>query len=141
MEKVHDLTNKHKRCVFLDDIRLPKDCFGYTHNPIYLIDEWIIVRNYDEFIKDTLENGIADIYSFDHDLADGHYAVGDLGITVDYDTFTEKTGYHCAKWLIEYCIDNHKEIPLAVFIHSMNPAGSKNIESLFTTYEKLYRTT
>jgi hypothetical protein len=55
------------------------------------------------------------------------------------DPFIEKTGYHCAKWLIYYCIDNHKELPQVILIHSMNPAGSINIKSLFDTYLKMFR--
>ena len=53
-------------------------------------------------------------------------------------TCLEKTGYHCAKWLIEYCIDNNEKLPAEIYIHSMNPAGSMNIKSLFETYYKLY---
>jgi len=54
------------------------------------------------------------------------------------DTFTEKTGYHCAKWLIDYCMDNNEELPKEIIIHSMNPYGSRNIKSLFDTYIKVY---
>jgi len=50
----------------------------------------------------------------------------------------EKTGYDCAKWLINYCIDNKKELPATILIHSMNPAGSLNIKSLFDTYNKYF---
>ncbi len=52
--------------------------------------------------------------------------------------FIEKTGYHCAKWLIDYCIDNKKELPHEIIVHSMNPYGSRNIKSLFDTYIKIY---
>jgi len=54
------------------------------------------------------------------------------------DTFKEKTGYHCAKWLIDYCMDNEKELPKKIIVHSMNPYGSKNIKSLFDTYFKVH---
>ena len=50
----------------------------------------------------------------------------------------EKTGYHCAKWLINYCMDNNLELPNEIIIHSMNPYGSENIKSLFNTYFKVY---
>jgi hypothetical protein len=128
--------------LFLDDIRNPADIIQYMPICKYYVDlDWVIVRNYDEFVTTIIEKGIPQAVSFDHDLADEHYGVKDLGISVNYDIFVEKTGYHCAKWLIEYCIDHNKDIPLLVFIHSMNPAGFRNIESLFTTYEKLYRRT
>jgi hypothetical protein len=50
--------------------------------------------------------------------------------------YEEKTGYHCAKWLIDYCIDNKLELPKTILIHSMNPVGSRNIKSLFDSYFK-----
>jgi len=125
--------------LFLDDFRYPEDCVNYTHNPIYTAVEWVIVRNYDEFVQTIERMGIPDIVSFDHDLADQHYAVYDKGLELDYLIFTEKTGYHCAEWLIYHCIDNKLTIPSKVYIHSMNPAGSRNIESLFKTYEKIHR--
>jgi len=118
-------------CLFLDDFRMPEDAFLYTHNQLYLDLNWKIVRSYDEFVKDTLENGVAEGYSFDHDLADQHYTQ-----RLEYDQYTEKTGYHCAKWLIYYCIDNKKELPTTILIHSMNVVGSQNIKSLFESYFK-----
>jgi hypothetical protein len=125
--------------LFLDDSRIPSDVLVYMPRCQYYVDrEWVIVRNYDEFVNTILEKGIPQAISFDHDLADEHYRKQS---NIEYGMFTEKTGYHCAQWLIYYCIDNNKEIPTAVFIHSMNTAGSKNIESLFTTYEKIYRRT
>lgn len=120
--------------LFLDDFRLPKDCFMYTGNKVYnLIDDWIIVRNYDEFINMIKIKGIPDLVSFDHDLSENHY---EEQYNINYDDFEEKTGYHCAKWLIKYCIDNNNKLPQDILIHSMNPAGSKNIESLFQSYYK-----
>ena len=122
-----------ERYVFLDDFRNPIDSAFYTKNRIYEVLQWNVVRNYDEFVEDTLKNGLADGYSFDHDLADSHY---DQQSNIKYDSFTEKTGYDCAKWLINYCIENGKELPSIILIHSMNPAGSANIKSLFDTYAK-----
>ncbi len=117
--------------LFLDDFRDPEDCFEYMRHIPYIMEDWVIVRNYNEFVKTIQEKGIPTIISFDHDLADAHY-----GIQLPYDEYTEKTGYHCAKWLIYYCIDNKKELPATILIHSMNPAGSLNIKSLFQSYLK-----
>lgn len=122
-------------------MRIPAGAFSYTKNPIYLDLDWVIVRNYDEFVDAIKEKGIPDVISFDHDLADEHYGVQENLDEVEYLLFQEKTGYHCAKWLIEYCIDNKLMISKKVYIHSMNPVGSRNIESLFRTYEKIYRGT
>lgn len=55
-------------------------------------------------------------------------------------TFKEKTGYHCAKWLIYYCLDNNKKLPRIILIHSMNNVGVKNIESLFKSALKVHGT-
>jgi hypothetical protein len=119
--------------LFLDDFRDPRDSFFYKGQPIYN-EDWITVRNYDEFVKVVEELGIPEAVSFDHDLADVHYE----RTSFNYDDETqEKTGYHCAKWLIYYCIDNKKELPAIILVHSMNPAGSQNIWSLFNSYWKL----
>jgi hypothetical protein len=86
--------------LFLDDVREPDEVFGYTNNQLYLIG-WKIVRNYDEFIKCISENGIPNAISFDHDLGHEHYKIQ---TNISYNQFKEKTGFHCAKWLIDYCI-------------------------------------
>lgn len=120
--------------LFLDDFRMPKDAFEYMRLPIYISVDWIVVRNYYAFITLIQNKGVPEIISFDHDLADIHYKK----IVFDYTNENlEKTGYHCAEWLIYYCIDNNKELPTEVLIHSMNPAGSLNIKSLFDTYIKV----
>ena len=119
--------------LFIDDFRMPKDAFAYMKLPQYITKEWIVVRNYYAFITIIQNKGIPDSISFDHDLSDSHY---NTELNIPYDQYTEKTGYHCAKWLIDYCIDNNKKLPAEILIHSMNPAGSLNIKSLFESYEK-----
>ena len=116
--------------LYLDDFRDPEQSFDHFHNQLYLLG-WVVVRSYDDFVKIIEEKGIPEIISFDHDLAVSHYE-----LQLPYDQYTEKTGYHCAKWLIYYCIDNKKELPATILIHSMNPAGSMNIKSLFESYYK-----
>ena len=121
--------------LFLDDVRRPETTYTYMELPVFLEDDWIIVRNYYAFITLVEKKGIPDVVAFDHDLADVHYKQQDF----DYaDENLEKTGYHCAKWLIDYCMDNEKELPKKIIVHSMNPYGSKNIKSLFDTYFKVY---
>ena len=44
-------------CLFLDDWRDPEDCFEYMHLPEYITENWVIVRNYDEFVKIIQEKG------------------------------------------------------------------------------------
>lgn len=119
--------------LFLDDYRIPKDAYAYMKHPIYISVDWIVIRNYYAFITLIENKGIPEIISFDHDLADVHYKKK----VFDYnDESQEKTGYHCAKWLINYCIDNNKKLPVEIFVHSMNPVGTANIKSLFDTYYK-----
>ncbi len=125
--------------IFLDDIRNPKDCLSYMHtrigslNPIYN-EEWIIARNYPEF-QELVAEYAPDIthVSFDHDLADEHYNdlmnVEDADYNALYDTFKERTGYDCAKFLLEYYKDTW-ELPI-IFVHSMNPVGTQNILNVF----------
>jgi hypothetical protein len=119
--------------LFLDDFRDPEDCFEYMRHIPYIMEDWITVRSYDEFVKIIQEKGIPNIISFDHDLSDIHYKKQTI---IDYSQYTEKTGYHCANWLINYCIDNKKELPATILIHTQNHAGSLNIQSLFKSYLK-----
>ncbi len=118
--------------LYLDDFRDPHDSFFYKGQPIYN-EDWITVRNYEEFIKAIETLGIPEAVSFDHDLADVHYEKPSFNYD---DENLEKTGYHCAKWLIYYCMDNNKELPAIILVHSANPAGSQNIWSLFNSYWK-----
>lgn len=125
--------------LFLDDLRNPEDCFGYTKQPAYLMEDWLIVRDYDEFVRTIKELGIPKVISLDHDLADFHYKEENQKTLTDevYDNMGEKTGYHCAKWLCDYCVDNKVGIPKAILVHSMNVVGAENIRSLFMTFIKV----
>ena len=61
--------------LFLDDVRNPKDCCQYMPDAkFYFNSEFVIVRNYDEFVNFIRKNGLPNIISFDHDLADEHYS-------------------------------------------------------------------
>jgi len=126
--------------LFLDDFRNPEDCANYMSTPhIYRLLKWDVVRSYDEF-KDVIEQrGLPEIISFDHDLADEHYDSdmysGDDSYNKKYEHFTEKTGYDCAKWLVEYCMDRDLDLPQYV-VHSMNPAGGRNIWEYLESYTK-----
>ena len=54
---------------------------------------------------------------------------------LDYNNFTEKTGYHCGEWLIEYCKNNNLTLP-KWFVHSANPVGSENIKKLLSSFNE-----
>ncbi len=127
--------------LFLDDVRVPKDCLGYMHlrigaeNPIYL-EEWVIARNYDEFVQIVKDNfpNISHV-SFDHDLADEHYdldAMSDIEKYNElYSNFKEKTGVDCAEFLKKYYKDNNTPLPEKMYVHSMNTVGMYNIINVF----------
>ena len=119
--------------LFLDDVRIPEDVYNYTFNSVYLKNKWVEVVNYDEFVKCIEENGVPHTVSFDHDIGFEHYEE-----QKEYDQYTEKTGYHCARWLIEHCVDYNLPIPSTILIHSANPVGRDNIKSLFDTYYKYF---
>ncbi len=135
------------RKLFLDDIRIPKDAIGLVpsnFNQFYFENNWNIVRNYTQFCRWIEENGIPDFISFDHDLADDHYndlfsdenwKKNDSDIILKYDEYKEKTGYECAKWLVDYCLENGTKLP-DYQVHSANPVGKKNIESYLLNAKK-----
>ena len=110
--------------LFLDDIRNPPEAIGLVPlelEQIYLQGDWCIVRSYFDFCKSIQKSGLPDLISFDHDLADDRYKL------YPDDSYTEKTGYECAKWLVDWCLENNKQLPKFV-VHSANPVGKKNIE-------------
>ena len=105
------------RKLFLDDSRNAPD---FT---------WDVVRSYAQFVAWIEIHGVPDIISFDHDLGQEHYDVfqNTPHASTDeaqehYNKFTEKTGYDCAKWLVQ----NHK-LPKQYLVHSKNPVGAANI--------------
>jgi len=94
-------------------------------------DNWILCQNYDEFVSCILKNGLPEFISFDHDLSYEHEKEGarvNFTKFFDYSRVEEKTGLHCAKWLVDYCIDNKLKLPEYV-IHSMNTGGVVNIST------------
>lgn len=130
--------------LFLDDIRHPHDAFTYTNESMFLQKEWNIVRNYNQFVKHIKTNGLPKTISFDHDLADSHYTPEKYWN--DYEAskkwqesqiHTEKTGYHCALWLVEYCLDNSCGLP-DFYCHSQNPVGKDKIIGLLTNFSQSY---
>ncbi len=121
--------------LFLDDERNPEAVFNYTKLDIYKNLHWVIVRNYNEFINNIIKNGLPEIVSFDHDLADINY---DSKTAKQSFNYQEKTGYDCAKWLVDYCIDKQLNFPV-YYIHSKNQVGAENIKQYLLNYERLFR--
>ena len=118
--------------LFLDDNRIP------TH--VTWVDfprdqHYSVVRNYQEFVDLITLRGLPKFICYDHDLSDCHYGHGLSGDDIPYDSYTEKTGYDCAKWIVDYCMNKGIKHPTYV-VHSMNPVGKLNIESYIESYNK-----
>ena len=121
--------------IYLDDVRTPTG------------DNWIVVRNYDEFVSKVNEIGLKniDIISLDHDLGDTamneYFNNVSPNYTLDYNNIDEKTGYDAAKFLVALFHNTNearfnmsrrekkadKFVFPIVYVHSANPIGSANI--------------
>lgn len=128
--------------LFLDDIRHPFDAFRHTQETMFLQWEWVVVKNYTEFVNWIRWNGLPDFIAFDHDLAVMHYTSPEYWSDYekskawqDAQTHTEKTGLDCAKWLVEYCMSVGKPLP-PYYCHSQNPVGKDNILGYLNGYRK-----
>ena len=107
-----------KTLLWLDDIRDPKKSNWILIWATDFIDSNIVwVKNYDQFVSWIEKNGLPDKISFDHDLGE------------------ELTGYDCAKWLVNWCLDGSRKIP-NFGVHSANPVGSVNIKYLLNNAAK-----
>lgn len=126
--------------LFLDDVRNPDDV---TWEQFPRFETTFIVRNYESFVKQVMWSGVPDFVCFDHDLADEHYGAmlkeneGNnsklLDIISTYGSI--KTGYDCAKWLVDYCVEKKKKFPPYI-VHSMNPAGKDRINGYIENAKK-----
>lgn len=117
--------------IYVDDIRTPID------------PTWVVVRNYDEFIETVNKIGLEniDVISLDHDLGDSAMEEWHKNVyhnfQLNYDNITEKTGYDCAKWLVEQWMD--KKPVVDVYTHSANAIGSANIMGYINNYRHISR--
>jgi hypothetical protein len=114
--------------IFLDDERVPE---GVTWKilPSHYSGDWVILRSYDEFVTHITAAGLPAFIAFDHDLADEHYVDGYPGNPPKYDKYKERTGYHCAQWLLDYCLKHKLSVPRFA-VHSMNQVGGANIRAV-----------
>lgn len=119
------------RKIYLDDIRTP-------HDP-----EWVVVRSFEEFVEKVNEIGLQNIevISLDHDLGDTAMREWHTNVytnyTLDYTNIEEKTGYDCAKWLVEQWMDGKRVV--TVWTHSANAIGSANIMGYINNYRHIHR--
>jgi len=120
-----------KKLIYLDDLRTPLD------------QEWIVVRNYDEFVDTINEIGLENIelISLDHDLGDSAMKEWHTNVyhnyTLDYDNITEKTGMDCTKWLVNQWLEGKPVV--TVKVHSANAIGSANMMGYINNYKHINR--
>lgn len=108
------LSTARARGLFLDDERNPEDVF-WVEYPTGI--DWTVVRCYDDFVSESSKG--YSVISFDHDIQD----FDDVGF--------ERTGFTCAKHLVEIVLD--KEVGMPVFyVHSKNVIGAANINKLLS---------
>ena len=107
----------NKKIIFwIDDERNPEWFFSEEVFDEYLV---IWIKNYQMFQFYLNHLGVPYAIQFDHDLGDN-----------------EKTGYDCAKLLVQYCMDNCESLPERYACHSANPVGRENILSVLNSYKK-----
>ncbi len=111
-------TTKMKKLIWHDDIRDPHDSKmdWLDYSSIGKDVEVIWLKNMQDFVNWIQTNGVPDAICFDHDLGE--------------DT---PTGYDCAKWLVNYCLD-HKVLPPIWACQSANPVGKVNINRLLKNF-------
>lgn len=131
------------KILWLDDLRNPfLDIEGRVPKENGTI-EWVL--NYEQFVMWIEKFGLPDLISFDHDLADEHYTPkeywDDYQLSKQYQesqNYQEKTGMDCAKWLIDYCMDNNLKLP-KFYSHSANPVGRDNILGILENFNNFQK--
>ena len=123
--------------LYLDDVRTPKDP---NNEWVQGIQQWQVVRNYNEFVAHIRLNGLEnyEVISLDHDLGreamQEYYDNVHPNYILNYDNIVnEKTGYDAAKWLVAESMRTNIPLP-AVYVHSANPIGSANIMGYINNY-------
>jgi hypothetical protein len=135
--------------LFLDDQRNPKhayiypkrcelgiiiECQSLKHFSGIDDNDWVIVRNYKDFVSIIENAGLPDVVSFDHDLSEEyikHYykVTQETGI-IEYGNLKPDSGYHCAKYLVQEWKKQNKPKHIKTFVHSANRWGQINIKEV-----------
>ena len=132
-----------KSLLWLDDYRNPfdKEIDWMVFSPIGRDCSIIWVKSYTQFIEHIINNGLPTAICFDHDLGlEVAFKARESGMSKRESRKLkqfEKTGYDCAKWLVDYCIDNNEKLP-EWNCQSANPVGKDNINALLNNYKNTY---
>ena len=136
------MDQKMKTLLWLDDIRNPHIgdwLMAYAPQFAYGEGEVVWVKNFDDFVSHIKFKGIPDMVSFDHDLGEDvareKVRMGTSKRQARKQKKETKSGFDCAKWLVDYCIDNKIQIP-HFGVHSANPVGAENIRGLLNNAMK-----
>lgn len=107
-----------KKLLWLDDQRDPfdKNVDWLNYSPLGKEVEILWIKNATDFKNWITDNGLPDGICFDHDLGED-----------------SASGYDCAKWLVNYCLDNNIFPPLWSS-QSANPVGKANINKLLKNF-------
>lgn len=114
-----------------------EDNWIHDYAPQFLEETIVWVKNYDSFVEWIKYNGLPHTIAFDHDL--GEDVARDKvskGMSKRQARIQKRetiSGYDCAKWLVEYCMDNDLDLPNWI-VQSANPVGKDNINGLLNNY-------
>lgn len=118
-----------KMRLYLDDVRTPVN------------EDWIVARNYDEFVSIIKLRGLEnfEVISLDHDLGETamveYYTNVKNNYLLEYNNILEKTGYDAAKFLVAQSMNSNIPLP-QIYVHSANPIGSANMMGYINNYLK-----
>ena len=129
-----------KTLLWLDDARDPLKNDWLNFSPIGKDVDVYWVKTYQQFVDNIMIYGLPDAICFDHDLGSDIENLGyAMGLTKKEARSMKQrvlTGYDCAVWLVNYCMDRDKKLPKWA-IQSANPVGKENIKKLLENYEKI----
>ncbi len=110
--------------LYLDDLR--KLATKYP-NPV--IRDWVIARNYDQFVEVLDTKGLPSFVSFDFDLGHAPNAA----------STGKKTGLDCAVYMLNKCLDEQAKMP-KWHVHSANPNWAERLRKFLVVCEKTLNT-
>jgi hypothetical protein len=117
----------NKLRLYLDDIRTPN------------AEDWIVARNYDEFVSAIKLRGLGnfEVISLDHDLGEGamveYYTNVKNNYVLDYNNIEERTGMDCCRYLVSESMNERIPLP-QIYVHSANPIGAANMMGYINNY-------
>jgi hypothetical protein len=102
------------KVIWIDDFREP---YNFLYDEGYKAKEIKVCKNYSQFVEAIEKEGLPELICYDHDLGE------------------EKTGYDCAKYIVNYCLERKEQLP-DWYIQSSNIVGALNIDDLFKAFKR-----